>query len=102
MKKKTNFEPIEDVYSYSESRILNGYRKVIRWYKNGLLTDIFGNPIQNDKLPISGIVNNSLDIPIKGNKNRQKKRRQLSSKYSSGMSSSQLLSYNLRQYKSST
>ena len=55
-----------------------------------------------DKLPISGIVNTSLEIPIRGsNKNKQKKRRQLSSKYSSGMSSSQLLSYNLREYRKS-
>lgn len=102
MKKKSNFQPIEDVYTYSESRILNGNRKVIRWYKNGVLTNIFGYPIQNDKLPISGIVNTSLEIPIRGsNKNKQKKRRQLSSKYSFGMSSSQLLSYNLREYRKS-
>ena len=99
MKKKTNFIPIKDVYTYSESRILNGYRKVIRWYKNGVLTDIFENPIQNDQLPVSGIVNNSVPMPISSsNKNRRKNNRKLSSKYSSGMSSSQLLSYNLRKY----
>ena len=104
---KTNFKPIEDVYTYSESRILNGNKQVIRWYKNGVLTDVFGYPIQNDKLPSSGIVYNSFTIPNSSNintrnKKKKKKRKRLSSKYSSGMSSSQLLSYNLTEYHKTT
>ena len=96
---KTNFKPIEDVYTYSESRILNGNKQVIRWYKNGVLTDVFGYPIQNDQLPSSGVVHNSVNIPNRGSKNKKGKRKRLSSKYSSGMSLSQLLSYNLTEYR---
>ena len=100
-----NFGPMPDIYTYSESRILNGNIKVIRWYKNGILTDVFGNPIKQSSLPKYGIKNNNSMIPYKSGISKQTKeklRRKLSSKYSSGMSSSQLLSYNQRIYEQQT
>ena len=95
-KRKKVFPPEPDIYTYSESRTNNGNKKITRWYKNGQLTNVFGYPISQSDLPISGP---KVTDPYFKKNGKRKEYKYLSAGYQPGMSSSQLLSYNLREYK---
>ena len=95
VKKKYMFEPEPDIYTSYEYRLNNGYQKQTYYTKNGRLCDVFGNYILQSSLPRKySIAPTYIPKTYKGSKKNKK----MSAQYQSGMTSSQLLDYNLKNY----